>query len=475
MPCPLLSRFTTRSRYPTGTRRSSSGSSIWPPGGRRPSTLIYYGDELRRFAAWSKARGLTPYSVSRVHIDDYVIDIRTERNLGGRSIAARITAIRQFFKWLGNRELRTDDPTLFTQNPKFRKLFPQPLSHDELAVLLELPLRGGDGPIVRRDAALLRTLAWAGLRVSEAASLDWDRIDLTPGKGTIAVVDGKGGKDRVVLVAEPLGDALLSYLELRLPLGIKRWVWQSQRGHRLTTRGIGDMVGRYGDRIGRKLSPHCLRAQCGVEMVRQGGSLGEIGGVREQSVVSERSSATPASGGNRMPGHRQQDLRGSLMSAVADLADLWDLEETDRRILDAADEATRLPLWDRLAIAPDPAPYLIRYHGAHPDYQGEAVNSRAIYVGSALSLARRLTEHRASLRAVVELDVGDFSVAFLRATSHGQALYVEERLIVRLDRRWNRPNLAGFGSKHQGKLRASGQEPSAWDQRHPGRAWARTA
>lgn len=64
--------------------------------GRRPSTLIHYGDELRRFAAWSRARGLTPYSVSPVHIDDYVVDIRIERNLGGRSIAARLTALRQF-------------------------------------------------------------------------------------------------------------------------------------------------------------------------------------------------------------------------------------------------------------------------------------------------------------------------------------------------------------------------------------------
>jgi hypothetical protein len=103
--------------------------------------------KARPFVAWSRARGLTPYSVSRVHIDDYVIDIRTERNLGGRSIAARLTAIRQFFKWMGNREFRIDDPTLFIQNPRFRKPLPQPLSHDELAVLLDLPLRGGDGPI----------------------------------------------------------------------------------------------------------------------------------------------------------------------------------------------------------------------------------------------------------------------------------------------------------------------------------------
>lgn len=84
------------------------------------------------------------------------------------------------------------------------------------------------------------------------------------------------------------------------------------------------------------------------------------------------------------------------MIAVADLADLWDGIEIDRRILVAAEEAPRLPLGDRLAIA-GPGTYLIRYHGLHPDYGDEARGCRPIYVGSALSLARRLTEHRASM------------------------------------------------------------------------------
>lgn len=162
------------------------------------------------------------------------------------------------------------------------------------------------------------------------------------------------------------------------------------------------------------------------------------------------------------------------MIPVADLADLWDGIEIDRRILVAAEEAPRLPLGDRLAIA-GPGTYLIRYHGLHPDYGDEARGCRPIYVGSALSLARRLTEHRASIRAVADLDVEDFSFACLRATSHGQALYVEERLIVLLGPRWNETAWAGFGSKHQGRLRAGGQEPSPWDQLHPGRVWARTS
>lgn len=159
---------------------------------------------------------------------------------------------------------------------------------------------------------------------------------------------------------------------------------------------------------------------------------------------------------------------------TADLADLWDLAETDRRILSVADRAPRLALGQRLAIT-GPGAYLIGYRGPHPDYQDESDVGRVLYVGSALNLARRLTEHRGSLRAVADLDVDDFTVVCLQATSHGQALYVEERLIVGLDPLWNRPEWAGFGSKHQGKLRAGGQEPSPWDQRHTGRTWARSA
>jgi integrase/recombinase XerC len=90
------------------------------------------------------------------------------------------------------------------------------------------------------------------------------------------VVDGKGGKDRVVPVVEALCSSLLHYLELRLPLGHRRAVWVGQHSDRLTPRGVREIVRKYSLRMGVKLSPHRLRAQCGVELIRAGASLPEV-------------------------------------------------------------------------------------------------------------------------------------------------------------------------------------------------------
>ena len=63
-----------------------------------------------------------------------------------------------------------------------------------------------------RDAALLWLMAGCGLRVSEAAALKIEHLD-GPG-GYLHVVDGKGGKQRSILL-EPVLDALGAHLQGR--------------------------------------------------------------------------------------------------------------------------------------------------------------------------------------------------------------------------------------------------------------------
>ena len=244
--------------------------------GRRPWTIVHYGSEARRFADWADSRGFAISAVRRVDIEDYVSHIRQTRNLGGRSIATRLTALRGFYDWALGREVATVNPARAVPNPKFRKPLPQVLSTDQTAVLLSLPLRDGDGFIQRRDDALLRTFVWTGVRVSEMFRLDWDDLDLQPGWSRLTVRDGKGGKDRVVPVVEPLCESLIAYVELRLPIGSERAVWVGRTGRRMAAKTMRDVVGRYGKRIGVDLSPHRLRAQCGVEMIRAGASLSEV-------------------------------------------------------------------------------------------------------------------------------------------------------------------------------------------------------
>ena len=243
--------------------------------GRRPNTWQRYLRERVRFSEWAIAQGLEPLEVTARDIRAYIRE-RRQTGSGGRSIAAHLCALRRFYGMLVRDERLAANPAQAVENPRFRRPLPRVLNADLLATLLDLPVRRGRDEVGRRDTALLRTLAWAGLRASEASGLDWDHLDVTPGRGSLSVIDGKGGRDRVVPVSEPLVAVLLDYLDLRLPLGAQRAVLISTFGRRLTARRIGEVVSGYGKRIGTRVYPHLLRAQCGVEMIRAGASLPEV-------------------------------------------------------------------------------------------------------------------------------------------------------------------------------------------------------
>jgi site-specific recombinase XerD len=116
------------------------------------------------------------------------------------SRANDLANLRSFYRWCRRWEHRppTDDPTHRIDSPKVPKGLPRPMSRADLNHLLDvLP------PDMRRAAALG---AWAGLRVSEAASQDWADIDLELNR--IRVL-GKGSKTRQVGLSVLLLDALL--------------------------------------------------------------------------------------------------------------------------------------------------------------------------------------------------------------------------------------------------------------------------
>ena len=109
-----------------------------------------------------------------------------------------IAMLRSFYDWAIRWEHRTDDPTRRIDAPRVPQGLPRPMSRadlDKLLATLE--------PDMRRAVALG---AYAGLRVSEAAGLDWDDIDLETNR---IRVTGKGAKTRAVGLSVLLLDVLL--------------------------------------------------------------------------------------------------------------------------------------------------------------------------------------------------------------------------------------------------------------------------
>lgn len=124
------------------------------------------------------------------------------KSLDGLSPAARaksLAAVRSFYRWAARYDIRPDDPTRRLDAPKLGTHMPRFISRTELATILAAVT-----PDIRRAVALG---AYAGLRVSEAAALDWSDVDLD--NRWITVRAGKGNKDRVVDAPPLLLDELL--------------------------------------------------------------------------------------------------------------------------------------------------------------------------------------------------------------------------------------------------------------------------
>lgn len=175
--------------------------------GAGPNTLAAYGRDLDDYEMFLIARGLTPDAATTADIRDWLADL-TARNLAGSSVARRLSAVRQFHRFLYLEGHRSDDPAAVLEGPRRTRPLPKVLSVDEVGRLLATAharaadTQAGAGEVARRArvACFIELLYATGLRVSELAALPASAAGV---KGEAIIVRGKGGKERLV----PLGDA----------------------------------------------------------------------------------------------------------------------------------------------------------------------------------------------------------------------------------------------------------------------------
>lgn len=122
----------------------------------------------------------------------------TRRHLAVATRANDLACLRAFYKWANRWDHREDDPTRRLDAPKVLRGLPHPLGKSDLRTLL------GTMPDDLRRAVALG--AYAGLRVSEVAALNWSDVDLDTRRARVL---GKGGKERIVALGVVLLDELL--------------------------------------------------------------------------------------------------------------------------------------------------------------------------------------------------------------------------------------------------------------------------
>ncbi|HEX2256996.1 MAG TPA: site-specific tyrosine recombinase XerD [Afifellaceae bacterium] len=216
----------------------------------------------------------------------YLADL-SRRGLAAASQARRLSALRQFFRFLLTEGRRGDDPTSTVDSPKGRRRLPGVLSIDEVSRLLEAARQAAErpdaSPARRRAAlrmrALIELLYATGLRVSELVSLP---DAAARGSRPFILVRGKGGRERMVPLNEAARQAVADWRAARDAAGGKAGSWlfpaAGASGH-LTRqafarelKGIAALAG-----IGAtRLSPHGLRHAFATHLLAGGADLRSV-------------------------------------------------------------------------------------------------------------------------------------------------------------------------------------------------------
>jgi integrase/recombinase XerC len=194
------------------------------------------------------------------------------RGLSGRSLARMLSAWRAFHRFVNDREnAHRDDPSVGLKPPKSPRNLPSALSPDEAVQLVGA---AGTDAWGKRDHALFELAYSSGLRLSELAGLDVDRLDLVTGE---VRVWGKGAKERVVPVGTAALAALSTWLAERaaIPGVDARALFVGARGKRIAPRQIQRRLATLAIArgINHHVHPHMLRHSFASHVLQSSGDL----------------------------------------------------------------------------------------------------------------------------------------------------------------------------------------------------------
>jgi integrase/recombinase XerD len=236
-------------------------------------TLESYAHDLQDFREYLFTLARTSWEeVSLDDLQNYLAALEA-RGLSARSRARRLSALRQFFRFLLREEKLSANPVELLDSPRLPLKLPKVLGEQEVAALLSAT--DPATPWGQRDSALLEVLYATGLRVSELVGLTLKQVDLRRG---VVRVRGKGSKERVVpLVAQAVEKLNLYLSQGRLKmLGGREspFLFLNRRGTPLSRQGFWKILKQYALKAGvRDLSPHTLRHSFATHLLSRGANL----------------------------------------------------------------------------------------------------------------------------------------------------------------------------------------------------------
>src|ERR1700722_3793166 len=254
--------------------------------GGAKNTLAAYARDLDDLSSFLAAKRRTVATATTSDLRGYLGDL-AERSFKPASVARRLSAIRQLYRFLYAENHRSDDPAAILEGPKRGRPLPKVLGVGEVDRLIAAAraaategeprerLRG------QRLYCLLELLYATGLRISELVSLP---ASAARRNERMLIVRGKGGKERVVPLNEAAKAAMRGYASLREQAGnqmrdlpASKWLFPSfgEGGHltrQHAARELKGLAGAAGLRAAQ-VSPHVLRHAFASHLLHNGADL----------------------------------------------------------------------------------------------------------------------------------------------------------------------------------------------------------
>ena len=240
-------------------------------------TAETYTGEIKIFFSWLEQQGYNPQTIvgeADIQLLTMYLDER-RRNIGARSAAKAISALRSFFYYLCDEGIRKDNPAAILEVPRRSFSIPSVLSRQKIETLLQAT--DTTKPLGIRNRTIYELIYSAGLRVSEAVYLNITDIFFQEG---IIRVKGKGNKERMVLFGAEAALWLKRYLgEVRPILAghiQNRALFLTKSGKRLSRKGIWKNYSLLAILAGTGSKLHALRHSFATELLAGGANLRQV-------------------------------------------------------------------------------------------------------------------------------------------------------------------------------------------------------
>lgn len=253
-------------------------------------TVVKYSHYLKTFRAWFEKHYAQEYieKLTPDMVRKYRLYLAHFSDVKGHKLSATtqsyyVISLRAFLKYCIKKGIKTLSPDKIDL-PKAEDHRIKFLDREQVERLLMAP--DTSTPAGVRDRTLMEVLFSTGLRVSELAKLDVDRVDLKQKEFSVV---GKGRKSRVVFLSDRSCQWLDKYLSMRNADGYRPlWIRIMKNGQydpslsseklRLSVRSIQRIVEKYRLSAGlpTRISPHVLRHSFATTLLQNGADLRSV-------------------------------------------------------------------------------------------------------------------------------------------------------------------------------------------------------